>query len=340
MSSIFKALSKIQKNQDLVLAAIIETKGSTYRKTGAMMLIESDSTYWGLLSGGCLEGDIVLQSKDVFSEKEDKLIHYNMRDGDDLLWGMGLGCDGEITILLKYLPLEKYHFGFFEAFNKIILGSSCHMILSASLQNKSEDDNDVVISFDFNMHADHIVEMKKNSTNNQATTIFVESPHHLLICGGSPDIVPVIAIAVELGWRITVIDHRKDYAELSKFPKANQVLQIKRSEWKTFSLDDFDSAVVMSHQFEMDSIYLKYLLNSKVSYIGLLGPAKRRDKLLQACETDFEQQQGRVFGPVGLDIGAGTPETIALSIVSEIQAVKNNKTTNNAIRFCHQDESR
>ena len=101
MRSLLQALGQFEHNQDYVVAIIVDTSGSTYRKTGAMMLINENLHYWGLLSGGCLEGDILVHCQSVLTHKKDQIIEYNMRDEADMLWGMGLGCDGEISILLN-----------------------------------------------------------------------------------------------------------------------------------------------------------------------------------------------------------------------------------------------
>ncbi|MCF6194027.1 MAG: XdhC family protein [Kangiellaceae bacterium] len=326
MRSLFHSLSKIDKKKNYIVAIVTDTKGSTYRKLGAMMLIDQYLNYWGLLSGGCLEGDIIEHCKNIFKNKCDKKAHYNMRDETDMLWGMGLGCDGEITILLKFLPAAENHFGFFDNLQKIDSG------MDAVLHLECDANNDVnEITFSFN---------KTSLSQQSEINIPIKAPHQLLICGASPDVSPVTAMANQIGWKTTIIDHRADYAERVKFPHADQVIHLKRSRWKSFSLDDFDSAIIMSHQFERDTVYLRRLLSSPISYIGLLGPTKRRDKLLQECDSTFSEQEGRVFGPIGLDIGASSPETIALAIISEIQAVKNGKIANKKIAFCYQDENR
>ncbi len=324
MRSLYQSLSQIKENQNYVVAIVIETEGSTYRKTGAMMLIDQHQNYWGLLSGGCLENDIVEHCKQVFSTQQDKCIHYNMRDEADMLWGMGLGCDGEITILLKLLPRSLRHFDFFKNLRKIDSGCDCVMSID------SNDSYRMAFTFDD----------KANEISPSSLTFTIRSPHQLLICGGSPDVPPVSAIAHQVGWKTTIIDHRANYADNAKFPQADSVLHVKRNEWSSFSLESFDSAIIMSHQFERDVEYLSRLLASSVSYIGLLGPSKRRDKLLEACNTQFSEQEGRVFGPIGLDIGASSPETIALAIISEIQAIKNCKNKDYKIAFCYQDETR
>ena len=323
MYSLLKSLEYFNLKADYVLAIIVDTQGSTYRKSGSMMLIREDLEYWGLLSGGCLESDIVIHCEKVFQQKKDNQINYNMRDEADLLWGMGLGCDGELTILLKYLPATNNHLDVFDGFIALKQGQSQRLSIDSKQANS--------ISLE---------PLNNNNQNpsDQSNNLSFEliKPHHVLICGASPDVPPVTAIAHQIGWKTTVIDHRKDFAKIERFADADSVEHVKRSQWQEYDLSTFDSVIIMSHQFERDQEYLTRLLASEINYIGLLGPTKRRDKLLANCKTNFENQEGRVYGPIGLDIGASSPETIALAIISEIQAVKNNKK----LAFCYQDSTR
>lgn len=325
MRSILLALQKFESNRDYVAAIIIDTGGSTYRKAGAMMLVDETLNYWGLLSGGCLEGDILVHCQAVFSQKQDQVIKYNMRDAADMLWGMGMGCDGEVSILLKYLPSKQKHFNFFSSLNQLNNGTDLTLLI--------DQDNE----HQFHFESNHSINGDGDALQaDKPLRIPLKSPHHLLICGGSPDVPPVTAIAHQVGWKTTVIDHRRDYADKNKFPFADKVQHIKRSGWSKYDLTSFDSAIIMSHQFERDQSYLTELIKSPITYIGLLGPRKRRDKLLGNYGTDFKAVEGRVFGPIGLDIGADSPETIALAIISEIQAVMNDKQ----VGFCYRDPTR
>ena len=336
MLNLLNALNTFSPETDYVLAIITNTQGSTYRKAGTLMLIDSELNYWGLLSGGCLEADIQQHSKTVFKNQKDHNLGYDMRGEDDLVWGMGLGCDGAIEVLLKYLPADKNHFGFFEVLQKTSSGQD-HLIVLNS-------DN----SLSFNAIEKHHTQIKLKTgaidlpvkpvrlESSKQLLIPLNAPLNILICGASPDVPPVTALAHQVGWKTTVIDHRREFAQRCLFPQADQVLHIKRSEWADFVLSNYDAAVIMTHQFERDQEYLSRLLPSQIDYIGLLGPSKRRDNLLKECETEFSQQQGRVFGPVGLDIGADTPETIALAIIAEIQAVQAEKD----VGFCYQDKTR
>ncbi|TQV72956.1 XdhC family protein [Aliikangiella marina] len=326
MLNLFSALETFQVDQDYVLATVIQTQGSTYRKAGTLMLLDSALNYFGLISGGCLEGDIQEHTKAVLKEKSDKLIHYDMRGEEDLIWGMGLGCDGAIDLLLKYLPANEGHFQFFDILKSIQQGTQ--HVLSLSLSPPFE--------FSFNrIHPDNTNQTSVKLTDS-TIEIPLKPPLRILVCGASPDVPPVAGLAKQLGWQTTIIDHRPDFIQPGNFPMADKVTLVKRNQWDNFDLTNFDAAIIMTHQFERDEEYLKRLLTTDLNYIGLLGPVARRDKLLANIGTTFANHEGRVFGPVGLDIGADSPETIALAIISEIQAVKAQKS----VGFCYQDENR
>jgi xanthine/CO dehydrogenase XdhC/CoxF family maturation factor len=149
----------------------------------------------------------------------------------------------------------------------------------------------------------------------------VTPPPHLLLLGGGPDARPVATLAAFLGWRITAVDHRAAYLAPERFPPATTLLEVRAADIAgAITLADFSAAIVMSHHLDSDLHYLRALAASSVRYVGLLGPAARREHLLDGLGADAAKLHGRLRAPVGLDIGGRTPESIALSIVSEVHA--------------------
>jgi xanthine/CO dehydrogenase XdhC/CoxF family maturation factor len=141
------------------------------------------------------------------------------------------------------------------------------------------------------------------------------------VLGAGPDAGPVVEIATLLGWRITVADHRAAYLDRTRFADGTELVELRPERLAyELSLGDFDAAVVMSHHLVSDAQYLRALAAAAVPYVGLLGPAARRSRLLAELGRDADRLGDRLFGPVGLDIGARTPEAIAVAIVAEIQA--------------------
>ena len=159
--------------------------------------------------------------------------------------------------------------------------------------------------------------------------LFVTSiapPPRLLLLGGGPDARPVAELADFLGWRVTVVDHRATYLVPARFPATAKLVETRPAELASaVKLADHVAAIVMSHHLESDLNYLRALAASPVPYVGLLGPAARRERLLQDLGADAAGLRERLRAPVGLDIGGRSPESIALSIVGEVHAALNGR---------------
>jgi len=315
-----------------VLATVVATAGSTYRKAGARMLIMADGTYLGLLSGGCMEADLAAHARQVIEAGAPRAIEYDMRGPDDVLFGLGAGCEGAMRILLEpaapnspagealaaagqagqhgektclivlhesgHLPLGTYRAG----------GELPPELLGAARQALAESDSRTVV-------------WHERGTRQRAFVHFLAPPPHLLICGAGPDVAPVVICAKNLGWRVTVVDHRPAYAEQARFPGAAVRHVAAHALRDAVDLAGCHAALVMSHHLQSDESYLRILAESAMpDYVGLLGPKVRRDRLAQELGPLQQSLNSRLRGPVGIDIGASTPEAIALSIVSQIHA--------------------
>ena len=150
----------------------------------------------------------------------------------------------------------------------------------------------------------------------------VAPPPRILLLGGGPDARPVATLGAFLGWRVTVVDHRSTYLVPERFPPATELIESRAADVAVaVPLGEFAAAVVMSHHLDSDLAYLRALAANPVPYVGLLGPAARREKLLADLGADADRLRARLRAPVGLDIGGRAPESIALSIVGEVHAV-------------------
>jgi len=314
------------RSEPLVLATIIETIGSTYRKAGAQMLIAADGSAAGLLSGGCLEADLVERARRVTQTGDPLVVEYDTRNSDDVLWGIGLGCEGAMRILLTRLDCGNGYepFAFQERCRRQSLAGSVAFViatnnpaqpLGATLRSDSAPASSV---FESSIRGTHTV------VSDDATFLVVpvDPPTRLLVLGAGPDAVPLVEIAGLMGWHVTVLDHRAAYAVADRFPRASHVALNPANALPNF-IDgaNYDAAVVMSHHLLSDQAYLAALADSSIAYIGLLGPSSRRTRLMSEIGERSALLKARLHGPIGLDIGAQTPETIALAIVAEIQAV-------------------
>jgi xanthine/CO dehydrogenase XdhC/CoxF family maturation factor len=323
----------------LVLGIVLETSGSTYRKPGALMLIASDGDYAGLLSGGCLEGDLREHASTVRETGVPKVVSYDMRGPDDLLWGLGVGCEGAMNILLIRVGEENG----WQPLSHFVDSLHAHQATAVGIVveagGSGRTAGDIVLPRSSStlppqppLSALEIA-LLEQATRRKASWLDVGEPgakifglaHALpprvLLLGAGPDTLPIVDFASRLGWKVTLVDHRPAYAKASRFPAAEKVILARPEELgKTIDTRGFNAAVVMSHHLPSDLLYLTGLARSEIPYVGLLGPAIRRDKLLGDMGDAATALRPRLHAPVGLALGGRAPESIALSIVGEIHA--------------------
>lgn len=315
----------------LALATIVHTIGSTYRKAGAQMLIGADGSAAGLLSGGCLEADLVERAREVIATGQAVIAEYDTRSSDDILWGIGLGCDGAMRILLTRLDGSNDYqpFGFVEdcrvayrpgATAFVVASTNAAYPLGAAYTSDAADGAPASVRLTLTQSPRTTIMV--DAENASFLVLPVELPLRLLLLGAGPDAMPLVEVAGLMGWNVTVLDHRPAYAVADRFPRAQHV-ELRAAGTLSAFLQNahYDAAIVMSHHLTSDEAYLRALADSTIPYIGLLGPAPRRARLMADIGEKSQQFGNRLYGPVGLDIGARTPETIALAIVAEIQAV-------------------
>jgi xanthine/CO dehydrogenase XdhC/CoxF family maturation factor len=301
------------RGESLVLATVFETAGSTYRKAGAHLLIDPQGEYAGLVSGGCLEGDLALRAGAVRDSGAAQIVGYDMRGPDDQLWGLGAGCEGAMQLLLQRVSAAEDWQPLAWMFDRWRSGRSGRYALvvepgSSGLQRGQclFDPTDQALA------------------QTAGLRLFVgeiPQPRQLLLLGAGPDARPVCELAAFMGWRVTVCDHRGAYAQPRLFPGAASVRhQPVDAVAAMLAAGRYSAAVVMSHHLDSDRAYLQQLADSDIPYVGLLGPAHRREKLLQDLDGRAERLRGRLRAPIGLDLGGRSPEAIALAIVGELQA--------------------
>ena len=332
-----------KNDESLVLVTIVGTEGSTYRKPGAMMLISRDHQFEGMISGGCLEGDLLLHAEDVFAAGAPRFVTYDMHANDELVWNLGLGCDGVIHLLLQRLDRNQ-GFGFLTQLESA-MANRCATLLALSMGSGGEVPVASLALLTSNGQVsgqERLQELLGAATDagwpewryrkvsssvteqhNDVILIHIPPRTRVLICGAGPDAVPVAQTLCGLDWEVVLVDHRPTYIQKGRFPERCQVIEARpESLAANVDLDEIDAAVVMSHHLENDSVYLSQLAGRNIAYVGCLGPAARsvRLKEMSGCP------ELKVYGPVGLDIGAELPEAIALSLAAEIHAVLNNRS--------------
>jgi xanthine/CO dehydrogenase XdhC/CoxF family maturation factor len=314
-----------------VLATLVATAGSTYRKPGARMLILADGTFYGLLSGGCLETDLNIHARNVLESGDARAVEYDMRGPDDILFGIGAGCEGAMRVLLEAagpgspaaaaLAAAARATGAWRPTCLVAVHESSEIALgtydSADLSGPLLAASECALAERRSQQLD----LNTPSGPLRALVQYLAPPPHLLICGAGPDAQPVVAAALSLGWRVSVVDHRPAYALAHRFPGAHVSCAPARELNALISLGSCHAAVVMSHHLQSDVTYLRALSEGRTpGYIGLLGPAVRRQRIAEELGSTADRLHARIRGPVGMDIGAVTPDGIALSIVAQIHA--------------------
>jgi len=336
----------------LVLATVTATEGSTYSKPGARMLIDANGDYEGLLSGGCLESDLIEHARRVIETGKSKIVFYDMRGTDDEFWGLGVGCDGAITILLQRLhssdgfePLATMvrHIERDEAIVSaaVVASTDGGTLLGASTLVGADFQSNYGIgdSFAQQVSAHAAKFLSANSTpaetanhESEGTSLSVlysrvDPPPRILVLGAGPDALPVVQFISQLGWSVTVVDHRPAYLErITVDSVSNKLLPSPATLHSDVDMNTFAAAVVMSHNLSADRQYLSQLAASEIPFIGLLGPKARKTRLLDELGDAGASLPRRIHGPVGFDIGANTPESIALSIAAQVHASISSKS--------------
>lgn len=337
-----------RQGKTTVLTTVISASGSTYRRAGAKMLLTSDGCSIGTISGGCLEADVVLKSQKVIATMQPTVVTYDTSSDEDIVWGLGLGCNGCVRVLIEPITPKQADYVEFlsRCYSDRKLGVVATLVSNAGLVQEKVGTRLMLQQGSFISHfsplvtasivedartalQDKVSTLKSYQLPNGEVEIFIEviqPPLSLVIFGAGHDAIPVARFAKELGWNVTVVDTRQALATQNRFTDADAIV-LSRPENITdqISVGDRTVAVVMTHNYLHDLELLKILLPSQVCYLGILGPKSRTERLLaqlrQIGTQPTLEQMHRLYAPIGLDIGADTPEEIALSIIAGIQAV-------------------
>jgi xanthine dehydrogenase accessory factor len=340
--------------QDLCLATVVRTRGSSYRRAGARMLIANHQQTAGSISGGCLEADVIAHAKMVWAQGASQLLIYDTTTDEDILMGTGLGCNGVMEILVESLRYGSSGLKLLRFVEKVFRNRSCgvaatvirsdvsncrlgaRLMLDKTgyLQDDLSNGSDEMLKEMIVTEMVRVLDERKSvthtfNTTNGSVDVFLEmisAPTQLFIFGAGHDATPIVNMAREIGFAVTVVDHRLSFANRDRFPGADAIVVGRPETIELVGLVEREAtAIIISHNYLIDQQWLKRLLPFGLRYLGLMGPVKRAEKMFQElrekgleftdkCFTNF-------YNPVGLDIGADSPEQIALSILGEIQAV-------------------
>ena len=354
IKAIISAYDKIDKavNQ-AALATVVRVEGSSYRRTGARMLVMDDGVWVGGISGGCLEGDALKRARLAIAKSEPSLVTYDTTEDDAYQIGVGLGCNGIIDVLFTPLQFQNKN-------NPVEVLKSCvaanrqtHILITITGlegQWKNIKAGDVIQykgSESIAVFGDPILEkqirekitrqvengksmpLKVEAADGKKLSVFIEillPEIHLVLMGHQYDIYPLARLAKETGWPVTMVSNPlKINAKFSDTVDAifgyDQLNEIR--------IDKYTAIVLMSHDYKTDKINLPKALKTGAFYVGMLGPRVRSEKIFNELAEEgnpvTDECMERIFAPAGLDIGAVSPEEISLSIIAEIKAVFANR---------------
>lgn len=337
------------------LAAVVHLDGSSYRRPGARMLVTDEGELTGAISGGCLEGDALRKALLVLSQQQSKLVTYDTSDEEDATIGIQLGCAGIIQVLFEPIkavdpdnPIQLLR-------KAVAIRQKSVLVTLFSLENKRNGQPGTCLLMEANgnisgripypelesfiledVRAAMVAEQSSfkqfvaNDFNVTAFIEFLQPAVSLVVIGAGNDAIPMMQLGDMVGWDVRVVDGRNTHAKPERFASACQILVSKPEKvLEQIPIDNQTVFVMMTHNYNYDLAMLKALLPLKVPYIGMLGPKKKLDRMIdELCADGMEitdEMLEKVYGPVGLEIGAETAEEISLSIIAEIQAILNGK---------------
>ena len=326
------------ESKPVALATVVQTWGSSPRRAGAKMALTLDRKITGSVSGGCVEGAVYEAGVDVLKSHRPQLLHFGV--ADETAWEVGLACGGSIDIFVK--PLDER---FFHTLRSVFVDEKSAVLMTVirgpdevlGQEMLVEENGTVTGSLPSELNERALAAGREalaqgvshRAMLNEGVEVFIEllaPPPTLIAVGGVHITIALVALAKTLGYRTVVVDPRSAFGSEERFPNVDRLVQRWPEEaFQEIPLTRSTAIAMLTHDPKLDDPALKIALPSPAFYVGALGSktthAKRRQRLLEEGLT--EELLSRLHGPIGLKIGAGTPEEIALSIMAEIVAARN-----------------
>jgi xanthine dehydrogenase accessory factor len=332
------------------IATVVRVVGSAYRREGTKMLIDADGGQVCMISGGCLEQEVGAVAKDVMESGQAVVKFFDL--DEEVVWGLGLGCGGAVDVYIEPLDIgeefrlwletvEAQKAGVLATILNVKEGSSFHKSsrlfisedgsVSGNVESESLNEQILERAKEKMSQLYPRSETKTFKANDEAVEVFIDvnvPPPELAIFGAGHDAIPLANYANKLGFRVTVIDARHAFVIPERFPNASLVRTHPSGFEEKVTLSPRTYVVLMNHHLERDKESLAFALTKNVPYIGVLGPRSRFERMLNALKEEdripSERELTKVRNPIGVDIGADTPDEIAVSIMSELIAIRGN----------------
>jgi len=325
LPGLLDALGHLHARDEIgVLGLVLSTEGSTYQKPGATVLLSAGGMLHGAISGGCLEPDLENRAREVQASGHAAVIEFDTRTDEDLIFGSGTGCRGRTQLLLlpqsKGAPLSQ-------ALNTLVAEAG---VLEIGVNPQGEHIGSGVARLN-----EATWSWGRDGSQSAAwierpgiQRIRVTAPPRLLLFGAGPELLTLNLFARRLGWLLRVVEHRGRWLKFAQSAGFSQTIELPADEAaEVWRKQHVDAAIAMTHNYALDMQHLALCAQTDLSYIGLLGPSARRDSMLADLGPALAALlQGRLHAPVGLGLGGRGPESLALSIVAELQRQFANET--------------
>ncbi len=327
----------LARGERAVLATVVDLQGSGYRRPGARMLINANGDSFGTVSGGCLEADVMERAKRVLQSGRAEVFVYDTTADENSVFSLNMGCRGILRILLEPIDNES-------DIVKALRRARNERVRSTSAVVIGGDDSSIAVGTRFfnddslEKFPDAAADMSRirlsergydtvrYETGGSVAELAFETLKpsvQVFILGAGADAVPVADAAHALGWQVRVYDHRPAFLNRERFADADDLIRVDRDAAVELAADELTAIVVMNHNYDRDKGSLESALHSNAFYVGVLGPKKRTQQILDELNEEFDLS--RLRSPAGLDIGGDTPEAIAIAIIAEIQSVLKNR---------------
>jgi xanthine/CO dehydrogenase XdhC/CoxF family maturation factor len=321
------------------VAVVTQIRGSAYRRPGAKLLVQEDGDVLGGVSGGCLEEDVRQQGLHVLRSGRARVLHYETGDDETRVWGLGLGCDGQVDLVVFPITPPAALGPWTQV--KALLTRDVPVVLASFAEDGAAGGvlastgsgppvdalGEPAMAAEVDAAARRVLAQGRSALltvgDRRVFADVLTPPPKLLVCGAGEDARPVVALASTVGYRVIVADHRAGYLSAERLPDAHRLVLWRGDEPGDELPSDANTyAVVMTHSLKRDTAWVRRLLETGVRYVGILGPRARTLRILEEVGAEGD---ARVFGPVGLDLGAEGAEQVAVSVVAELLSVRSQR---------------
>ena len=318
IDAVLKAAARLRATGEPVgLATVVSVRGSSYRRPGARLLVPRDSPPVGLISGGCLEDEAARLARRAIEEDVPLLVRIDHSHEGDELWGSGLGCRGVIELIAEPPSMATETLAALAAARSDGVGAYLLTGLDGDRIRLSAIEADAL-----GERAAHAVAHGRPALIGESVLDPILPPLHLVVCGAGPDAGPLVGAGVRQGWRVDVVDPRRSWLLADRFPGARLLDAEPSAAAAATAAGEWTAVVIMSHDYLRDAAFLAAFLGRGITYLGILGPRERTERLIAELDTaPSASDLAIVHAPAGLDLGADGAEQVATSIVAEILAV-------------------